>query len=93
MLCDFGHVEERDHGLVGGLDEQDLEGVLIEGNALQSGEDGVHCGATSDYEGKNKKTVKYVESVGHVLLPIPLMSESEKTLFSCQLTKSRAWLM
>ena len=27
MLRDLGHVEERDDGLVGGLDEQDLEGV------------------------------------------------------------------
>ena len=58
VLRDLGHVEERDDGLVGGLDEQDLEGVPIEGNALQSGEDGVHGGATSDYEEMDQPTVR-----------------------------------
>jgi hypothetical protein len=51
VFGDLGHVEERDHGLVGRLNEQNLEGVAVKGNALQSGEDRVHGGATSDYEG------------------------------------------
>jgi hypothetical protein len=50
VLRDLGHVEERDEGLVGSLDEQDLEGVAVEGDALQSGEDGVRGGTTSNYE-------------------------------------------
>ena len=47
-LHDVGHVEERDDWLVGSLDEQDLEGVPVEGDALQSSEDGVHGGATGN---------------------------------------------
>jgi len=58
VLRDLGHVEERDDGLVGGLDEQDLEGVPVEGDALQSSEDGVHGGASSDYEEMNQKTLE-----------------------------------
>ena len=50
VFRDLSHVEERDDGLVGGLNEQDLEGVSVEGDALQSREDGVHGGATSNYE-------------------------------------------
>jgi len=92
VFRDFGHVEERDDGLVGGFDEQDLEGVPVEGNALQSGEDGVHGGATGNYE-KMDQSGQGTKSVRHVPLPIPFMSESEKTLSSCQLTKSRSWLM
>ena len=57
-LRDLGHVEERDDELVGGLDEHDLEWVTIEGYALQSGVDGVHGGATSDYEEIGQKKVK-----------------------------------
>lgn len=63
-LHDLGHVEERDDGLVGGLDEHDIEGVGVEGNALQSGEDGVHGGATSDCERMNQKTVKTASPSG-----------------------------
>lgn len=79
VLGDLGHVEERDHGLVGGLDEQELEGITVEGNTLQSGEDGVHGGATGDYNDMGQKTVRAGESARHVPLPIPPMSESEKT--------------
>ena len=89
MLGDLSHVEERDDRLVRGLDEQDLEGVRIEGDALQSGEDGVHGGATSDYEDE-LETRQDIQDVSHILLPIPFMSASEKTLSSCQLTNSRA---
>ena len=49
VFCDLSHMEERNNGLVGSLNEQDLEGVPIEGDALQSSEDGVHGGASSDY--------------------------------------------
>ena len=58
VFCDLGHVEERDDGLVGGLDEQDLEGVAVERDALQSSEDGMHGGAASDYDKMNQKTPK-----------------------------------
>jgi hypothetical protein len=34
IFCDLGHVEERDGGLVHGFDEQDLEGVPVEGDTL-----------------------------------------------------------
>jgi hypothetical protein len=34
VLGDLGHVEERDDGLVSSLDEQDLEGVSLEGDAF-----------------------------------------------------------
>ena len=43
----LGHAEERDDGLIAGIDERGLEGVPVEGDALQSG-DGVYGGATSD---------------------------------------------
>ena len=55
VFRDLGHVEERDHGLVGGLDEQELKGVTVEGNTLQSGEDGVHGGTSSDCEEIDQK--------------------------------------
>ena len=92
VLRDLGHVEERDDGLVSSLDEQDLKGVSIKGNALQSGEDGVHGGATRDWEDESEICQ---EDMGarHLLLPIPAMSASEKTLSSCQLTKFWTWLM
>jgi len=60
VLRDLGHVEERDDGLVGGLDEQDLEGVTVEGDALQGSKDGVHGGATGDCRQMNQKTIKTV---------------------------------
>jgi hypothetical protein len=91
VLRNLSHVEERDHGLIRGFNEQDLQGVRIEGNALQSGEDGVHGGTTSDCE-EELETRKFFRGASHVLLPIPPMSLSEKTLSSCQLTNSRAWL-
>ena len=59
-LHDIGHVEERDHGLISALDEQELEGIAVEGNALQSGEDGVHGGATSDYKGMGQEMAETV---------------------------------
>ena len=63
-LRDLGHVEERDDGLVGGLDEYDLEWVTVEGNVLQGGVDGVHGGATSGYEEIGQKTVKTASPPG-----------------------------
>ena len=69
--------------MVGCLDEQDLEGVAVEGNVLQSGEDGIRGGATGDYEETDEKTVRTRESARHVLLPTPSTSSSEKTLPSC----------
>lgn len=64
MLGNLHHVEEGDNRLVGGLDEQELEGVSIEGNALQSSEDGVHGSATSDcaVELESRKPVKTADT-------------------------------
>ena len=42
------HVEEGDEGLVAGLDEQDTERVVIEGNPLQCPRDRVQDGSTSN---------------------------------------------
>ena len=58
VLRDLHHVEERDEGLVGGLDEQNLEGISIEGDALQSGEDRGHGSATSNCEEVNQEPLK-----------------------------------
>ena len=43
-----GLVEERDEGLVGGLDEHELERVAIEGDAFKRAQDGVEESATSN---------------------------------------------
>jgi hypothetical protein len=47
VLNDLEHVEERDEGLVGGLDQQELEGVTVESDALKRVDDRVHNGTTS----------------------------------------------
>jgi hypothetical protein len=44
LLDNVRHVEEGDERLVGGLDEEELERVTIEGNALQRSQDRVHHG-------------------------------------------------
>lgn len=49
VLGDFGHPEQGDEGLVGGSDQKELEGVVIEGDALQGGEDRVQGGSASDW--------------------------------------------
>ena len=54
VLHNLGHVEERDEGLVGSLNEQELKGVPVEGNALQSSENRVHGGAAGHCEGLNQ---------------------------------------
>jgi len=43
-----GLVEERDESLVGGLDEHELKGVAIEGDALEGAQDSVEKSATSN---------------------------------------------
>lgn len=48
LLDNTGLVEEGDEGLVGGLDEHELEGVIVEGNALESLEDGAQSGSASN---------------------------------------------
>lgn len=48
VLGDTGLREERNEGLVGGLDEHELEGVAVEGDALEGAQDRVKDGATSD---------------------------------------------
>lgn len=48
LLDHAGLVEERDEGLVGGLDQQELERVTVEGDALERVDDRVQDGATSD---------------------------------------------
>jgi hypothetical protein len=60
VLRDLGHVEERNDRLVGSLDEQDLEGITVEGDALQSHEHGIHGGATSDCKAVNQRLVRKV---------------------------------
>ena len=40
-------MEERNEGVVGGLDQQELERVTIESDALERVEDGVEDSATS----------------------------------------------
>ena len=45
------------------------KGVTVEGNMLQSSEDGVHGDAASDCEETNEEVVKTGESASHVLLP------------------------
>jgi hypothetical protein len=57
VLRDLSRVEERNDGLVGSLDEQDLEGVAVEGDALQSSENGIQGGATSDCKAVNQRLV------------------------------------
>lgn len=49
FLDGAGLVEEGDEGLVGGLDQEELEGVTVEGNAFEGGDDSVHHGAASNY--------------------------------------------
>ena len=48
VVDDAGHMEKRNEWLVGGLDQQELEGVTIEGDAFEGGDDTVHDCATSD---------------------------------------------
>jgi hypothetical protein len=48
LVDDAGHMEERNEWLVGGLDQQELEGVTVEGDAFEGGDDTVHHCATSD---------------------------------------------
>jgi len=48
LLDDTGLVEEGDEWLIGGLGQEELEGIAVEGDALQSGDDRVHEGATRD---------------------------------------------
>ena len=50
LLHNVEHVEEGDEGVVGDLLDEELEGVAIERNALESVEDGVEDGATSDWK-------------------------------------------
>jgi hypothetical protein len=48
LVSDASHVEERDEWLVGGLDQEELERVAVEGDALERGDDGVHHSPASD---------------------------------------------
>lgn len=48
VLGDAGLVEERDERLVGGLNQQELQGVAVESDALQRSKDSVQKGTTSD---------------------------------------------
>lgn len=53
LLDHLEHVEERNEGLVGGLDEKELEGVTVECDALEGAEDRVKDGATSHYSSQH----------------------------------------
>jgi len=64
VFRDLSHVEERDNGLVGGLDEQDLKGVPVEGDTLQSREHGVHGSAASDYKEMDQETIEALGLLG-----------------------------
>jgi hypothetical protein len=50
-------VEEGNEGLVGGLDEEELQRVAIECDALKGLDDGVQDGAASDWEASIVKHV------------------------------------
>ncbi len=50
VLGNTSLVEERNEGLVGSLDQHELEGVAIESNALERGKDSVQNGATSNWK-------------------------------------------
>lgn len=45
-------MEQRDEGLVGRLDEHELKGIVVEGDALESLEDGAEGGAAGNYDTK-----------------------------------------
>ena len=49
-LNDLGLVEEGDEGLVGALDEHELQRVAIESNALEGTDDGAESGTAGNYE-------------------------------------------
>lgn len=49
-LGDTGLLEERDEGLVGGLDQHELQGIAVEGDAFEGAQDGVEHGTASNYE-------------------------------------------
>ena len=73
-------MEEGDEGLVAGLDEQDAERVVIEGNPLKCPQDRVQDGPTSDCGPSDVQK----ERLHHrdALFPMPPTSLSEKTAFS-----------
>ena len=48
LVGDAGHMEERNEWLIGSLDQQELEGVTVERDAFEGGDDAVHDCATSD---------------------------------------------
>lgn len=50
LLYYFRLMHERDKWLVCRLDEEELERVVVEGDALQGSQDRVQDGASSDYE-------------------------------------------
>lgn len=50
FLYNISLVEERDEGLEGGLDEHELEGVIVEGNTLESLKDRAQSGTASNYK-------------------------------------------
>ena len=79
VLGDTGLREERDEGLVGGLDEHELEGVAVEGDALEGAQDRVKDSATSNCMGALRPSLSRLCDDRHLLLPTPLMSFSEKT--------------
>lgn len=89
LLGDTGLVEEGDEGLVGGLDQHELERVAIESNAFEGGKDGVQKSAPSDWNSHQTPCEQFFGG-SYLLLPIPLMSSSPKTPASWKLAKWRA---
>ena len=49
-LDSLGLMEEGDERLVGGLDEHELKGIAVEGNTLQSRDDGAKSGTAGNCE-------------------------------------------
>ena len=49
-LNDLSLVEEGDEGLVGALNEHELQRVAIESNALEGANDGAESGTAGNYE-------------------------------------------
>jgi len=92
LVDDAGHMEERNEWLVGGLDQQELEGITVEGDAFEGGDNAVHDCATSNCG--RKMMARFNRRVElDELLPTPWISLSEKTPSSWKLAKARAWSM
>ena len=58
-------MEQRDEGLVGRLDEHELKGIVVEGDALESLEDGAESGTAGNYETRLMETSDEMKVLTH----------------------------